>query len=437
MEKGILDGSASTSPFQDLAGSPFAAAMDALYDLSRNPNQLSQNGNGPDKAYRVGLDQKVKVDSSTGLPLLTTNGTIITKQTDPTQAVPMQALGPGLAMVANPSFLDPNNPVQISYVALAVNNSDSLGSAPVAIHIIKIDKTQRYRGSIMTILSPNVFDENIQLRHTADFGGDADDLVFEWWYRPEDGTTALPPDRQPSPNPWQLFGDPTGNQGLGFYQLTLKGNPSAPEVLLGDTLFFMRYRHKNEVHNGKRNWEVPQPNGERRCVLGDCVPGIPYDWAGAGNSSPQDLDGDGQPDYIPQLVEGWVKRVLDAINPYETRISDFTSSDPAVYSSIIQQLGAPYSGPVALNPDPNVIQNVGLIALYSTILNRAEDLSIDLSTPIDTPSISDALELAATRLSDFYQLLGNDAYADSQDPAIGYGSDSVEYGNLGADRVRL
>src|SRR6185436_5766003 len=99
-------------------------------------------------------------------------------------------------------------------------------------------------------------------------------------------------------------------------------------------------------------------------------------------------------------------------------------------SSMIQQLGAAYTGPVALNTDKNVIENVGLIALYETVFKRGKDLSIDLSTPISTPSIANALELASTRLSDFYQLLGNEAYSDALNPTIGYGSDSVEYGGL-------
>ena len=419
-EKNLLDGSDNKSPFGDLQGTPFAAAMDALFNLSRNPNQLDQSGNGADIAYRVGLEQKVKIDPSTGLPLTSQTGTVITIQRDPTRAVPMQALGPGLAMVANANFLDPANPVQISYVTVAENNSDALGSAPVALHIMKVDKTQRYRGSIATILSANVFDENITLRHTADFGGNADDLIFEWWYRPEDGTTALPPDRQSSPSPWKLFADPSGNQGRGFYQLVLKGDPSAPQVLLGDTLFFMRYRHKNETANGV-NWEVTQPNGEQRDILGNYVNGIPYDWVGAGNSSPTtDYNIPGQPDYVPQLAEGWIKRVMSGVNPFETRINDFSQNAPAIYSSIIQQLGAAYTGPVALNSDPNVIQNVGLIQLYQTILQRGEDLSINLSTPICDSTIANALELASTRISEFYLLLGNEAYSDSMNPAIGY-----------------
>ena len=71
-------------------------------------------------------------------------------------------------------------------------------------------------------------------------------------------------------------------------------------------------------------------------MLNDCKPGIPYDWAGAGNSTPQDLNQDGMPDYKPQLAEGWIKRVLDAVNPYEARINDFSGDNPATYSSMIR-----------------------------------------------------------------------------------------------------
>jgi hypothetical protein len=433
-EKEYLDGSLPNSPFADIRGSPLANAVDQLFNFCRNPNMLDKGNDGtPDVAYRLGLEQEI-IRKADGSAVLQTNFGIVTPARYTYKAAPFIGLGPGLAVVANPAFLRPSNTVTISYVTMAENNSDSLGGAPVALHIIKVDRRQRYRGSIKTILSDNVFDENIVLRHTADFGGNADELVFEWWYRPEDGTTATTPDRA-SPNPWKLFGDPSGRQGQGFYQLTLKGNPSAPEALIGDSLFFLRYRHVLEKTDGI-NWEIPQsnqalgPNSEQHCVLNTCVPGIPYDWAGAGNSSPKDLDGDGQPDYLPQLVEGWIKRVLDRVNVYEARINDFTADNPATYSSMIRELGAKYVGDVALNPDKNVIENVGLIALYQTILNRGRNLSINLSTPVSTPSIANALELASTRLSDFYQLLGNEAYADALNPTIGFGSSSVEYGSL-------
>jgi hypothetical protein len=444
----VLEPNIMTAPERDalLALEPsnpnWVTAVQNLYIATRNPNGLDMNGDGsPDDAYDVGVKPQVARDqflrpihgsdvtamggiqaalSALGFPSSARGQLVNDLLVILNQPVPTSALGPGLAVTANPAFLDPFDPTQLAYVTLVENNDDSLGSAPVVLHIIKVDKTQRYRGAIKTILSANVFDENIVLRHTGDFGGHADDLVFEWWYRPEDGTDAATPDRQGLPTPWKLFADPSGNQGKGFYQLTLKGNPTAPEALLADTLFFVRYRHKNEVVQGI-NWEVPQPNGEQRCAP-DCKPGIPYDWAGAGNSLP--------PNYLPQLAEGWIKRVLDRINIYEARIDDFSGSSPATYSSIIRELGAKYEGPVALNQDKNVIENVGLIALYETILQRGRSLSIDLSTPISTPAIANALELVSTRLSDFYQLLGNEAYSDALNPTIGYGSDSVDYGEL-------
>ncbi|HEU0009818.1 MAG TPA: hypothetical protein VFT34_08390, partial [Verrucomicrobiae bacterium] len=418
----LLDGSTSDSPLKDLAGTTFATKARELFNLARNPNGLDQGNNGVDTAYRVGLEQEI-IRNANGTALLQTNTTgIVSVRRDKTKAASLQALGPGLALVTNPNFLDPNDPTpDISYVTIAENNHPSLGGAPVTLFVIKVDKRQRYRGAIKTILSDNVFDENIVLRHTGDFGANADDLVFEWWYRPEDGTSALTPDLQPAPNPWKLFGDPSGNQGVGFYQLTLKGNPSAPEALLADSLFFLRYRHKNDAHDGV-NWAVPQANG---------ASSIPFQWAGAGNSTPNDVDGDGFPDYQPQLAEGWVKRVLRAVNPYEARIRDFTGDNPATYSSILRQLGQRFEGPVALNPAQNVIENVGLIELYETIFQRAKNLSIDLSTPISTPGIANALQLASTRLGDFYQLLGNEAYADAENPTIAFDSSNAElYGYL-------
>ena len=40
------------------------------------------------------------------------------------------------------------------------------------------------------------------------------------------------------------------------------------------------------------------------------------------------------------------------------------------------------------------------------------------------------LLLAATKISDLYMLLANEAYADAQDPTIGFGTDSGQYGSL-------
>ncbi len=331
---------------------------------------------------------------------------------DPRQAVPLRAFGPGLAVVPNDNFLAPTTgPRFPEYVAVVENNDPSLGGSPITVHIVQVDPNERYRGAIKTVESDNVFDENVVLRHTGDFGAHADELKFEWWYRFDDGSLNVPPpDRLApgAPNPWKLFPDPTGNGGLGRYQITLAGNPNVPEALLADSFWFVRYRHVNDVVEGT-NWKKRQADGS---------PQVKYDWAGAGNSDP--LNGD----YRAQLAQGWIKRVLDAVNPYEARIRDFEGDHPSTVASMIAQFGQPYVGPVALNPSQNVIENVGLIELYETILKRGRDLSIDLTRPVSTPAIANALQLASTRISDFYTILGNEAYVDALDPTIGFGSEA-------------
>lgn len=380
-----------------------------------------------DDAYMVGLEPAVVRDSDgTAVtfwdPVVT--GLVRTVR-DPKRPAPMRAFGPGLALIPNGGFLNPEAAYpDISWVVVAENNDPSMGGSPITLHVIKVDRRHRYRGAIKTIASDNVFDENLTLRHMGDFGARADDLVFDWWYRPDDGSLNVPPPDLLKPgqtNPWKLFPDPSGERGRARFQITLKGNPNAPEALLADTWWFCRYRHHLDNTDGT-DWNVEQYNGDDR---------VNFTWAGAGNSDPfNDFDNDGIMDYRAQLAMGWIKRVLDAVNPYEARIRDFEGDNPATVSSMIAEFGPRFEGPVALNPDKNVIENVGLIELYETILKRGRDLSIDLSRPVATPAIANALQLASTRISDFYTILGNEAYTDALDPTIGYGSSSAAYGSL-------
>lgn len=402
-------------------------AVNSLYEKTRNPTGL-QNTAGQVRTgeYLVGLQPKVVRDPVTGMP-------VYPASSDGKTPEAARLFGPGLALIPNSRFLDPKGTIpgttplpfpDVSWVTFAENNDPSLGGSPVTLHVIKVDRLERYRGSIQTTLSDNVFDENIVLRHTGEFGANADDLVFEWWYRPDDGSLDVPPPYIADPasaGSWKLFPDPTGKQGLGRAEILLKGNPNTPETLLADSWWFVRYRHKNDVVSGT-DWYVKQDDGSGK---------VNFEWAGAGNSDPfNDFNLDGFMDYRAQLSMGWIKRVLDAVNPYEARIRDFTGDAPSTVSSMLQQLGPRFEGPVALNPDKNVIENVGLIELYETILKRASDLSINLSSPVSTPAIANALQLASTRLSDFYTLLANEAYTDAKDPTIGFGSDSVEYGAM-------
>jgi len=384
------------------ADNAFKDAVVALYELSRNPQSL----NDP---YAVGLelhenclaymtDKHPKQSKYLQDMFYAWLGTHIDNETD--RIIPQIAFGPGLALVPNGGLLDPNdnvfNDFTEGYITIVENNHPDMGALPVSLYVIKVVK-EKVRGAIKTVYSDNVFDEKLTLRHSADFGADPDDLIFQWWYREQDGIDQPTPDLKP--DKWLIFPDSTGKNGLGMSEISLAG---AGAVLLVDNSFYTRYRHQNSDPDDPNSWS---------------------DWAGAANSSPEL--------YQPQLAEGWVKRVVNGINPFEARISSFYNSEsPATYVSMVRQAGPRYEGPVAFNPDKDVIENLGLIELYQTVLKRAMDLSINLEQPTCTPGITSALQLAATRISGFYNLLGNEAYNDAIDPTIGYGTDSIEYGSL-------
>ena len=76
--------------------------------------------------------------------------------------------------------------------------------------------------------------------------------------------------------------------------------------------------------------------------------------------------------------------------------------------------GTRWEGDVALNLDN--IDDVGLIEIYETVLNRAKNFSINANT--NDPDTNNALLLAAGYLNDLYTLLGNEAYADAANPTI-------------------
>lgn len=391
------------------SNSAWHAAVNELYRFCRNPNEVSKGAADTGQTpYYVGLTTAYELDPDTGELVLDADGEPVLL---PNSAMNAKTYGPGLALVPSPAFLDPNRNLAESYVTLVENNDEDIGG-PVTLRIVKVVKNKRFRGAIKTITSDNVFSEQLTLRHSGDFGGNADDIVYQWYYREEDGTEApLPPHAL-----WNLFPDDSNNEprGLGQFQIELKGNPI---LLLADQLFFLRYRHKDEEPAGgpnSTNWANTQWEE------------YGSEWAGAANSRPGS--------YQPQLAMGWVKRVLDRINPYEARFNDFRNNDaPSTYVSMILQAGQRFEGPVALNPDKNVVENLGLIELYETVLDRGRGLSIDLSTPVVTGGINNALLLAATRVADLYMLLGNEAYSDAIDPTIGFGSNTADFGHAAAN----
>lgn len=130
----------------------------------------------------------------------------------------------------------------------------------------------------------------------------------------------------------------------------------------------------------------------------------------------------------PQLAEGWIKRVLAGINPFQQRVTDLFNNPVNTDVSLLTQAGKRWEGDIALN-----LQNIndfGLIEIYETVLRRGKMLSIDGVPPINYDGANDALLLAAGYLNDLYMLVGNEAFADAANPTIAY-SDVLGGGNAG------
>lgn len=363
-----------------------AGVIDALKNKTRRPHQTCSTGILPGNT--LGQDSESTFPFTPGLC-----------ESD-SEMRHGRVFGPGLALIPNDGLLseDTSLPDEI-YVTLAENNDPDAGG-PVTLPIIKIEREQKFRGEIVVLTPSNVFDEKSVLRHTADFGASGEDIVYDWYYRLDDGATTTS-SSLPASNGWTFFGPGQEADRSGLNEVSLEGNAAA---LLADNLFYVRYRHKD------------CPADDETCYS---------DWAGASNNNPSANV------FQPQLVQGWVKRVVDRVNAFEARISDFYNADaPATYVSMIQQAGQAYNGPIALNADQNVIENAGLIQLYETVLKRALSLSIDSSQSFANEAIYTTLQLASSRLAQLYTLLGNEAYIDALDPTIGFDTESGEYGSL-------
>jgi hypothetical protein len=116
----------------------------------------------------------------------------------------------------------------------------------------------------------------------------------------------------------------------------------------------------------------------------------------------------------PKLVESWIKRALDGINPYNQRTNDLFNNAVNTDASQLTQAGTRWEGDVALSIDN--INDHGLIEIYETLLNRAKSMSIDAG--YDDPGTNDTLLLSAGYLADLYMVLANEASDDADNPTI-------------------
>ena len=259
------------------------------------------------------------------------------------------------------------------YVVIMLENGEAFTDPgnPPAMRVLKVDPSL-YTGDLKVLLASNPLDEQVTLRHSGDYAAKPELYEFQWRYGfPTGGTnptiTESNINTASSTSTWLK---PDGSLGSS---ILVGGSPSAtisaPAVLMGDTYFTMNYRKVGGTWSG---WTPPV------------------------------------------LVEGWIKRVLAKINPFNQRMSDLASNAVNTDVSLLTQAGKRWEGDIALNLDN--INEVGLIEIYETVLNRGKNFTI--GSGIDFASANNALILAAGYLNDLYTILGNEAYADAANPTI-------------------
>lgn len=247
---------------------------------------------------------------------------------------------------------------------------------PVALHIIRV-VPELHRGELKVLPSANPLSEQVTFQHTPDLAGRFDEYFYEW-------KIAAPVDGQP----------PASDATMSRYQSLVSGTNHPMYLLsgagiqvLGDNWLVLRYKPVNPSHPLYNQWS---------------------EWT------------------RPQLAEGWIKRVLAGINPFNQRIRDLFNNRVNTDASILSQAGHRWEGDVALNLD--TINNYGLIEIYETILRRGRSISIE--SGFNYGPANDALLLAAGYLNDLYMMIGNEAWADSANPTIGIGTADNTYGEI-------
>ena len=265
------------------------------------------------------------------------------------------------------------------YVTLLENSSTAFTQpgTPVAMHIFRVGGSL-YSGETKVISAANLLSEQVTLQHTADLGGRFTEYEYDWKIAP-------PVDGAPPLGNAEMTAYLTLAKGLGLPLYVLGG---AGVQALSDNYVVMRYRPKDPTHPFYNQWS---------------------DWT------------------KPALAEGWIKRVLAGINPFNQRISDlFQYNRVNTDASILTQAGHRWEGDVALNLEK--MNEFGLIEIYETMLRRGRMLSIE--SGYNFGPANDALLLAAGYLSDLYMMAGNEAWADAANPTIGMGTQDSTYGDL-------
>lgn len=326
--------------------------------------------------------------------LATTLETFRESTTVPGTYVAAAALNQSIPVKGRSDITDPDTAVAgyalsstgsgTGYVTLVFGNGKAFTDPgdPVQMQIIKV-VPDLYPGDLKVLLSSNPLDEKVTVRHSGDYGGQPENFEFRYRYGFNDSSgqaPILPLDNSTPISDW-IDPKPPGNPEVYSLlgSILVGADPSAvisnPAVLMGDVNFTVSYRLKAQgttPAGAWSNWTRPSP------------------------------------------VEGWIKRVLAKITPFNQRMTDLYSNSINTDVSMLTQAGTRWEGDIALNMEN--INDAGLIEIYETVLNRGKGFTIN--SGIGTDSTNNALILAAGYLNDLYTILGNEAYADAANPTI-------------------
>ena len=341
--------------------------------------------------YTFGESQLVSSNQTAGTWSFTTNslpGTYVA-QPSATQVFPASQL---VAITNSDQLVDSyalsTTGPGLGYVSWIVGNAVNPKHAgdPVTVYIARVGEyvgtnntPGLYPGAVVTLKDPNPLSESITFQHILDLGGNTVAYEYDWRMQPPDN--GLEPKTDPST--WPVLTDVAAD--ISHY--TLGGG--AGVRALADNWVAVRYRCLDpNAAPANTNWSA---------------------WSNPRGFAP-----------------GYIKRVLEGINPFEQTTSDLFNNPINTAGTIVQEAGHRWEGDVALNS--SALTNVGFIALYETVLNRGKALSINASPPVNYGPANDALLLAAGEISDLYNYVASDAAANAGNPTISIGTDNTKYG---------
>lgn len=256
------------------------------------------------------------------------------------------------------------------YVTLVFNDSEDEDmvdpSENVLMTVLRV-APELFVGRLDVLENVNPLDRMLSVYYTADFQGKPERFEFKWeWADPVSGSAPLPSEH----TLWHDYMTATGRH----------------HVTIGDAGVFGLSDHY------------------LRCAYRAVDPGV------------QSVVGTNWTAWTPPvLCEGWIKRVMKAITPFDQRVRDFMSYAIDSSLSMIGQIGPPYAGDVPLNLE--ALNENGLLAIYETVARQAEKLSIE-SDFVASDSLALALLMVRGRLADLYMVLGHEAYGDAMNPTV-------------------